>query len=92
MASTGPGTSGGEPPDEFVTDLEASAPEVAPELHVELSWGAPTDAIAYEIRYRTDGPIDATNWDTAIEVQGEPEVGTPGAAESFIAVGPQRSY
>ena len=57
-----------------ITDLTATPPSIAPQLHTTLTWTAPGDdgsngtAASYDIRYRTDSPITEASWGTATQV------------------------
>ncbi len=65
-----------------------------PQLHeLTLTWRAPLDdngadnaAASYDLRYSTD-PIDASNWDIATQVTGEPVPAIPGSDESLVVSG-----
>jgi hypothetical protein len=69
----------------------ASAQDVT-ETTVTLHWTAPGDdgedgtASVYDIRYYTS-PIDAGNWDLAVQCSGEPSPQAAGSAESFTVTG-----
>jgi len=86
------------PPSE-VTDLSTSTGDYG---QVILTWTAPGDdgmigiASEYDIRYlpHIDGPIDATNWDIATQVTGEPTPSMAGTSESMTVGGlePGASY
>ncbi|RME62595.1 MAG: hypothetical protein D6790_06040, partial [Caldilineae bacterium] len=66
---------------------------------VLLNWTATGDdgfegmATAYDLRYSA-APISEANWDTAIQVSGEPEPQAPGSRESLMveALSPDTTY
>ncbi|KAA3634650.1 MAG: hypothetical protein DWP97_06610, partial [Calditrichaeota bacterium] len=82
------------------TTAESVAPASIPDLlvtstgdnSVEISWTAPGDdgttgqASTYDIRYSTN-PISMANWNSAIEVSGEPTPQSSGATETFTVNG-----
>ena len=76
-------------PPSTITDLAASNPTSD---SITLTWTAPGDdgdvgvASQYDIRYSTS-PIDEGNWDTAMQVIGEPPPKLAGSEESFVVTG-----
>ncbi|MBI2926487.1 MAG: S8 family serine peptidase [Verrucomicrobia bacterium] len=89
------------PPDGVIPSAVAdlASPSSDP-VSVTLTWTAPGDdgsggtAYAYDVRYRTDGPVTEANWATATPATGEPNPQPAGAAETFIVEGlaPQTTY
>lgn len=57
-------------------------------VSITLNWTAPGDdgdigtAAVYDIRYSTN-PINASNWESAVQVQNEPAPSSAGTVESF---------
>ena len=82
------------------TLAEETAPDAIADLNtgvvtsnsIALTWTAPGDdgdqgtASQYDIRYATS-PIDAGNWDAAVQCTGEPSPSVAGSAESFTVTG-----
>lgn len=64
---------------------------------IVLGWTATGDdastgtATSYDIRYRTDGPLDDTNWGSSTQIGGEPTPKPSGQAEVFTVTGLQPS-
>ena len=73
-------------PPAAITNLSVTS---ATSTSVALSWTAPGDdgaagtAAFYDLRYRTAGPIDETNFATSTPVAGEPAPHAAGSAEIF---------
>jgi len=69
----------------------AVAAEVTP-YSITITWTAPGDdgtegvATEYDIRYSTD-PIETANWNSIVEVEGEPSPQPSGTLESFTIDG-----
>ena len=72
-------------PPATISDLSVGNPT---ETGLVLTWTAPGEdgdigqASQYDIRYSTS-PIDAGNWNSAIQVNGEPEPAVAGSSESY---------
>jgi pectate lyase len=67
----------------------------AAQLHVTLSWSAPSGgAVAYELRYSAGGPLVEAGWEAATAVPGLPSPAAAGTTQSFTIVGlkPGTSY
>jgi hypothetical protein len=66
------------------------------DANVEFSWSAPGDdgvtgtASVYDIRYSADSVVVA-NWDSAVQVLGEP-VPSPGGSSEQFAIGMQLQF
>jgi hypothetical protein len=77
-------------PPATISDLAASG---ATSSSMNLTWTAPGDdgttgqATSYDIRYRTDAPLTASNWGTASQVTNDPTPKPAGQAESFTVTG-----
>lgn len=75
----------------FGIGLDAQSPTAN---SVTLIWTAPGDdgdsgtASEYDIRYSLSGITEA-NWDSAVQVTGEPSPQPPGSAETFMVTGLQ---
>jgi len=90
----------GEPPDEEapddIADLNASN---LLSNSIDLNWTAPGDdgnsgtATSYDIRYSTS-TINSSNWNSAIQVSGEPTPDSAGSSESMTVSGlsPSTTY
>ena len=88
-------------PSATTTISDSTAPDAVSDLaagnplseSIDLNWTAPGDdgatgtATSYDIRYRTDAAIDDSNWDSAVQVSGEPGPSVAGSAESFTVTG-----
>jgi fibronectin type III domain protein len=89
QAAFGGGTSDTTPP-ATTSNLAASG---ATSNSVNLTWTAPGDdgstgtATSYDVRYRTDAPLTASNWATATQASNEPSPKPAGQAESFTIAG-----
>ena len=74
-----------------VIDLAASNPTTNT---ITLTWTAPGDdgstgtAASYDIRYRTGGAVNDSNWATATQVSGEPAPAAAGTSQSMTVSGP----
>ena len=79
--STAPGT---------VNNLAAGTPT---STSLTLSWTAPGDdgntgtATTYDVRCRTGGAVDTTNWAAATQATGEPTPHAAGTGETFVVNG-----
>jgi subtilisin family serine protease len=78
-------------PPAAVADLAAMASGEAHDS-VLLEWTASADdgdtslsgpAFLYDLRYLTSGPVTDANWDSAVEIVGEPMPAAPGTPESM---------
>lgn len=73
-----------------ISDLASG---VVTDLSVQLTWTAPGDdnttgtATSYDIRYRTDTPLNAGNWVTSTVAAGAPAPALAGSSESFTVTG-----
>jgi len=63
----------------LVTDLAAGSSNFN---SMVLTWTAPSGALEYDIRYRTDS-LNGTNWDSATQVPSVPFPQAPGKTEIF---------
>jgi len=76
-------------PPAAITDLTCSNPTFT---SIDLSWTAPGDdgnsgtATSYDIRYSTE-PISEQNWDSAIQITGEPTPAQAGSSQSMTVSG-----
>jgi len=76
-------------PPAAITDLTCSNPTFT---SIDLSWTAPGDdgnsgtAASYDIRYSTE-PISEQNWDSAIQITGEPTPAQAGSSQSMTVSG-----
>ncbi|MDP3981683.1 MAG: matrixin family metalloprotease, partial [Chlamydiota bacterium] len=58
-------------------------------IQIRFTWTAPGDdgssgtAYAYDIRYRTDGAINTSNWSSSSQVSGEPTPSSSGSSEQM---------
>ena len=73
-----------------VTNLATSNPQTTT---ITLTWTAPGDdnntgtATSYDIRYRTGGAVDDSNWASATTVTGEPNPQVAGTNQTFTVTG-----
>ena len=73
-----------------VTNLATSNPTSG---SVTLTWTAPGDdgstgtATSYDIRYRTGGTVNDSNWASATQVSGEPTPAVAGTNQSMVVSG-----
>ena len=77
-------------PPATVSNLATSSPTTT---SITLTWTAPGDdgntgtATTYDVRYRTGGAVDTTNWAAASQATGEPTPHSAGTGESFVVSG-----
>ncbi len=90
LSNIGSGSTSAETiPPSAVADLGNSG---RTETSITLIWTAPGDdgsigtASSYDIRYSASS-INASNWDAATQVTGEPSPGSAGSSESFLVGG-----
>ena len=73
-----------------VSNLATSSPTVS---SITLSWTAPGDdgstgtATTYDIRYRTGGAVNDSNWASATQVTGEPAPAAAGTNQNMVVSG-----
>ncbi|MDH5731769.1 MAG: DUF2341 domain-containing protein, partial [Gammaproteobacteria bacterium] len=97
-------------PSGFITVSESTPPAAITDLAtgtitdstIQLTWTAPGDdnndaattATSYDIRYRTDAAIDASNWASSAQISGEPAPSVQGTGESYTVSGllPSKTY
>ena len=77
-------------PPATVSNLATSSPTTT---SITLTWTAPGDdgntgtATTYDVRYRTGGAVDSSNWASASQATGEPTPHVAGTGETFVVSG-----